>query len=371
MHRTQLKPTCRLFLTGFVVLLTSPLFLPDANGQGCMATRVSPPMLGARDSARYLHQGQWEASLTFRHYEADRHFYDRNQENVPANAPAVVRTVLDASLTRMISDRSSVTVSVPVQWGTFDRSPIPPHTGSKDRASGLGDIAVTFRRWMLDPATHPRQNIRLGLGLKLPTGKKDVETDRLVNTAAPGSPPNLVWRRGPADLAVQPGDGGLGIILGLEGFQQVGTSALLYGELTYLANPRGHNGVNNQWSGAGPYVPNPVSSVPDYFLGRAGVALGEPLGWKGGSLLLGVRIEGQPAKDLIGSNAGFRRPGYTFAVEPGLGHSFGSWSVFVSVPITTYRVRWLSVDEKRAGRTRAVSAAFADYNVLAGVTHRW
>ncbi len=348
-----------------------PLLTPSAFSQGCMATRVSPPMLGAKDSARYLHKGQWEASLTFRHYEADRHFYDQNVERVPANAPAVVRTVLDASLTRMLTDRSSVTASVPVQWGTFDRSPSPPHTGSKDRASGLGDIAVTFRRWMLDPATHSRQNIRLGLGVKLPTGKKDVQTDRRVNIAPAGTPPNLVWRRGPADMAIQPGDGGLGIILGVEAFQQVSTSALLYGELTYLANPRGHNGVNNQWSGAGPYVPNSTSSVPDYFLARTGIAWGEPLGWKGASLLLGLRWEGQPVHDLIGSDEGFRRPGYTMAVEPGIGYGFGSWSMFVSVPITTYRVRWLSVDERRAGRTTAVSAAFADYNLLMGITRRW
>jgi hypothetical protein len=39
--------------------------------------------------------------------------------------------------------------------------------------------------------------------------------------------------------------------------------------------------------------------------------------------------------------------------------------------MTIYRMRWKSVDEIRAGRTSAVSAAFADYNILAGVTHRW
>jgi hypothetical protein len=272
----------------------------------------------------------------------------------------------------MLSPQNSVTLSLPFQTGTFDRSPIPPHTGSADHASGIGDLALTFRRWMFDPQTHPGDNVRLGLGVKFPTGNDEVQTNRLVNTAPSGSPPNLVWKRGPADVAIQPGDGGFGIIMSVEGFHQIsGTNSLLYAEITYLANPRGHNGVNNQWSGAGPYVPDSVTTVPDYFLSRVGVAVGNPLGWSHGSAQLGLRIEGQPVHDLIGSDVGFRRPGYTLAVEPGIAYSLGRTSLFLSVPITIYRMRWKSVDEIRAGRTSAVSAAFADYNILAGVTHRW
>ena len=336
-----------------------------------MATRVSPPMFGVSDSARYMEKGARDFSFAFRHYEASRHFYDHNEENVPANAPRVQRTTYDASATWMLTDRDSVTVSLPFQTGTFDRSPIPPHTGSKDKASGIGDLAVTWRRWIFDPATHPHYNLRLGLGLKLPTGNDEAQTDRYVNVAPAGSPPSFAWRRGPADVAIQPGDGGLGIILSAEGFHELTPKSLLFGEVTYLLNPRGDNGVNNQWSGAGPYVPNSTTSVPDYFLGRMGVALAEPFGWQRASVQLGLRIEGQPPRDLIGSNDGFRRPGYSLSVEPGVAYSFGTWNVFVSVPTTLYRVRWRSVDEKRAGRSNAVSAAFADHNILAGVNRRW
>lgn len=353
--------------TGLLTLAGSSVL-----GQGCMATRVSPPIAGGSEKAQYLQIGEWETAFTFRFYEAHRHFHDNNQENVPANAPRVKRAIYDLSITRMLDPQDSVTLSLPFQNGTFDRSPIPPHTGSADHAQGVGDLALTFRRWMFDPQTHRDDNVRLGLGLKFPTGKADVQTDRLVNTAPAGSPPNLVWKRGPADVAIQPGDGGFGIIMSIEGFHQIpGTSSLLYAELTYLANPRGQNGVNNQWSGAGPYVPDSVTTVPDYFLSRAGLAIGDPLGWRHGSAQLGFRIEGQPVHDLIGSDAGFRRPGYTLAVEPGLAYSFGQTSLFLSVPLTIYRMRWKSVDEIRAGRTSAVSAAFADYNILTGITHRW
>ena len=359
----RLYPIAGLLAIGF---LTS-----DTFGQGCMATRVSPPMLGLNGASRYLGDGHMETSFAFRHYTAERHFYDTNDENVPANAPRVKRTIIDASFIYMFTPRSSASLSIPIQKGEFDRSPIPPYDGSADKASGLGDIALTFRRWMFDPENNTRYNLRLGAGVKFPTGDYDKTTDRLVNVAAPGSPRQMEWRRGPADMAIQPGDGGWGIILSAEGFYQIAGSTMAYGELTYLVNPRGDNGVNNQWSGAGPYVPNTTTSVPDYFLARAGVAIGEPLGWKGGSIQLGFRLEGQPVHDLIGSSDGFRRPGYSLAFEPGLAHTFGKSSVFVSVPITTYRQRWRSVDEQREGRPNAVSAAFADYNILAGYTHRW
>lgn len=366
MHKHTLRRLYPILSVLAIGLLPSSTF-----GQGCMATRVSPPMLGLNSTSRYLGEGHMEASLAFRHYSAERHFYDTNNEIVPANAPRVKRTTLDASLTRMFTARTSATLSIPFQRGKFDRSPIPPFDGSADEASGIGDIALTFRRWMFEPENHTRYNLRLGAGLKFPTGDYDQRTDRLVNIAPPGSPRELAWRRGPADVAIQPGDGGWGFIMGAEGFFQIAESSLVYGEITYIANPRGDNGVNNQWSGAGPYVPNTTTSVPDYFLARAGLAIGEPLGWRGGSVQLGLRIEGQPVHDLFGGDGGFRRPGYTLAFEPGLAHSFGKSSVFVSVPLTVYRQRWRSVDEQRAGRPRAVSAAFADYNILAGYSHRW
>ena len=340
-------------------------------GQGCMATRVSPPMVDVEESSQYLQPGEWETSESFRHYVSHRHFHDYNEEVVPANAPRVMRTIVDTAITRMLTNWLSVTLDIPYQWGSFDRSPIPPHTGSNDKASGLGDLALTFRRWMLDPATHPNGNFSLGLGLKAPTGDYHQETNRLVNTAPPGSTPNLVWMRGPADIAIQPGDGGWGVILGAQGFQQIVGSMMAYGELTYLSNPRGNNGSNNQWSGAGPYVPDPVTSVPDYFLARAGFAYGNPLGWHNGSVQLGMRAEGQPIHDIIGNSSGFRRPGCTISVEPGVAYGFGKWTAFFSLPVTVYRIRWKSVDEERAGRRLAVTAAFADYNFIGGFTRRW
>lgn len=53
----------------------------------------------------------------------------------------------------------------------------------------------------------------------------------------------------------------------------------------------------------GPYVPDSVSSVSDYFLGGVGFTLNEPLGWKSGTALFGLRIEGRPVVHaVIGSS---------------------------------------------------------------------
>jgi hypothetical protein len=358
-------------LTVSAVLFSSFFLSVSAYGQGCMATRVCPPILGWREGHLGLQKGQMELGISYRSYEAERHFYDSNDEVVPAEAPRVVRNILDFSITRGLSDRTSISASLPLQRGEFDRRRIPPGGASVDEASGIGDLAVNVRHWIFDPATHPNSNIRLGIGIKLPTGQEDLQVDRRYNTAPRGQPANYVTGHGPADVAIQPGDGGFGIILGAEGFQALTGRISLYGELTYLVNPRGDNGVNNQWSGAGPYVPNTTTSVPDYFIGRAGLSLADPLGLKGGTGLLGLRIEGQPVHDLVGSDSGFRRPGYSLSIEPGIAFSFSKVSVFLTVPITLYRQRWKSVDEERAGRVNAVSAAFADYNIIAGISHRW
>jgi hypothetical protein len=352
--------------------LLSPLGLAlPAFGQGCMATRVTPPILGGREDGLGLQKGQWEFSTTYRFYEAERHFYDDNKEVVPANAPRVVRNVLDFTLTYALSDRTTISAGLPLQTGRFDRRPIPPYGASVDKAEGIGDLAVVVRHWMFDPETHHKYNVRLGAGVKVPTGSHDVETWRRYNNAPRGAPANYVEGYGPADVAIQPGDGGVGVLLTAEGFYMVGEKTSLYGEFTYLLNPQDTNGTNNQWSGSGPYVPNIDTTIPDYFVGRAGFTFIDPLGWKKGTALLGLRIEGQPVHDVFGSDEGFRRPGYSLSVEPGVAYSFSKVNVFLSVPITIYRQRWLSVDEERAGRTTAVSAAFADYNIIAGMSYRW
>jgi hypothetical protein len=169
----------------------------------------------------------------------------------------------------------------------------------------------------------------------------------------------------------------------VEAFRHVGQRTILFSEGAYILNPKGSNDHNNQMLGPGPYVPNTRTSVPDYFLFRGGLLVSGPLGVKGASTQIGFRLEGQPVRDILGNEDGFRRPGKTLAVEPGLAYGFGKAAIYASVPLTIYRGRPLSVDEEHratenaaksvpaGAKTNAVSAAFADVNVIVGVSVRF
>ena len=67
--------------------------------------------------------------------------------------------------------------------------------------------------WLLDPGTHLRGNIAFGLGVKAPTGSNHVASQFYSANNAP-----VTFE---ANQAVQPGDGGWGIILQTQAFRQL------------------------------------------------------------------------------------------------------------------------------------------------------
>jgi hypothetical protein len=234
----------------------------------------------------------------------------------------------------------------------------PPGPRSRQDADGLGDVTLTPRFWVLDPARHPGGNLQVGLGVKIPTGREDAED---VYPDLFGANP----RRKPVDVSIQPGDGGWGALLDLAAFRDVGP-VRLFASGTYLANPRDTNRTPSiAASLLGPAaVPARirVNSVPDQFLLQGGVAV--PLG-RGFSASLAVRWEGVPPRDLVGGEDGFRRPGYTVAFAPGLSWTTGRTTFSVSVPRTHVRNRLN--DASGAGG----DATFSEYSILAGVTIRF
>ncbi|HEV7501567.1 MAG TPA: transporter, partial [Vicinamibacteria bacterium] len=98
-------------------------------------------------------------------------------------------------------------------------------------------------------------------------------------------------------------------------------------------------------------------------------------GIKGLGLSLSARLEGVPSSDLFGSSAGFRRPGYSIGIEPGLSYSFKKTAFSVSVPWLVRRDRTQSYADKLAtvatGKFVNGDAAFADYIVIAGFSRRF
>ena len=189
-------------------------------------------------------------------------------------------------------------------------------------------------------------------------------------------------REGPVDQSIQPGDGGLGLTLELNGFRQLTSQWSLYGNAYYLINPRGNNGVSTlrgvaiatpptaSQATAIKYTSN-VMSVPDQYLLRGGA------NWtkEALTLSLGGRYECIPTFDLIGDNTGFRRPGTVITAEPGANYMFKKFNVYAYLPVSLFRERNQSYpDILKTLDTKIFSrgdAAFADYSITIGVGYKF
>jgi hypothetical protein len=179
---------------------------------------------------------------------------------------------------------------------------------------------------------HSARNLSLGLGLKIPTGKADA-TDTFVDIKGLNSATK------PVDQSVQPGDGGWGVQVEMQGFTQI-RRMFVFGSANYLLNPRNMNDTASILVNLGlPSTTVPeknVNSVPDQYIVRAGV--GVPLA-KGFGASIAWRMEGVPRYDLIGRSDGFRRPGDERYFEPAITYSRGKSTFQVNVPIGYYRYR--------------------------------
>jgi len=117
--------------------------------------------------------------------------------------------------------------------------------------------------------------------------------------------------------------------------------------------------------------------VPEEYGGSGGDYIGaalimEELARVSGSVSLsfGARIEGVPAYDAIGGSLGFRRPGYTISIEPGISWTGTKNSFSINTPVALYRIRERSAPEIALGAPGG-DAAFADFSILASFTHRF
>jgi hypothetical protein len=336
---------------------------------------MNAPVLGAE--AAFNKAGSWSTALSWRYQKSDRHFTGSHEDTErKAEGSEVINRIhqLELAITRTYSARYSLTVAIPYLMATRSqaiRDPfLPPNQFGNDpvvmrsetQARGVGDITVTPRWWTFDPAKQTNYNIALGLGLKIPTGADNVQDTRRIRdtTASTFALTNVVRT---VDQSIQPGDGGFGLIMDLQGFLRFAQNkAAAYVTGTYLINPGGTNGVATYRSAPG----EEVMSIADQWLYRAG-ATWFPTSRLGFSL--GARWEGIPTHDLIGSSDGFRRPGYAFSIEPGFSYTKGSHTVSLSVPWAHHRNRTRSVPDIENGDHG--DAAFADYVILGGYIRRF
>lgn len=329
-----------------------------------MAARLDAPVLGAQGT--YTGPDRWQVSTSWRYQRSHRHFVGSDeQEQRAEEGSEVVNTIHLAEIGIRYNPSDIWSVSVGIPYLMAERSSpirdanrvVVDRSISQSRA--LGDITLTARRLLWQPATHPRSNVSLGLGVKLPTGKDNVLDSRvrIVN----GQRVTTIETN---DQSIQPGDGGFGLIVDVAAFERIAQSGAVYFSGTYLLNPQNKNGVQT-FRGAG----EEIMSVADQYLYRVGGTYAAS-SWKGFGVGLGARMEGVPVEDLIGRSDGFRRPGYAVSVEPSLSYVRGPNTFSVAVPVAAYRNRERSVPD-RLVPGRHGDAAFADWLLQVGYWRRF
>ncbi|MBK6343924.1 MAG: hypothetical protein IPF41_15435 [Flavobacteriales bacterium] len=352
----QLQCLLQLLLAGTPILL---------HAQGCVAIRSFTSCNPNSFTNSNLVGKGWQVSTSYRYFESHRHF-NGQEEQVHRNEQKTQvfnwSNQLNAAFTYNADKRQGITLVLP--WTYNTRSSLYEHGGrsrQSTRSVGIGDIRVQYNRWLWHPDSAGRGNLMVSAGVKLPTGDframdffYSEGTDTVPNTGA-----NPWGQYQPVDQSIQLGDGGLGFTLEFQAYAKLFGNLFGYLNGFYLLNPMETNGTLTNRS----RVNEMVCSVPDQYMARAG--LNYTVAKKQGlNLFCGGRLEGIPAKDLIGGSAGFRRPGYVISVEPGVDWMRGRHDINVNLPVALVRNRTQSMpDIERSAETGTFvrgDAAFAD-----------
>ncbi|MDQ2867212.1 MAG: hypothetical protein M3R59_02200 [Verrucomicrobiota bacterium] len=332
------------------------------------------PGLGV-GSTSYLPAGHWSVSSTFRYYNSRQDvlgFEPLDHAIVYANTHVYAE---DTAITYAVNRRLNVSLEIPVQYGTRETSiEHNPATGVLHtmRAFGVGNPRITANLSLFDPEKTPDRNVTLGLGVDIPIGQDDLKD---TSYRANGN----VQR--PVDPAIQPADGGWGILVATHAFTNLYFPKLpetkflqntyLYLDAAYLVTPA-ETSSTEAVSGDIPGTPASVryNSLPDQFLIRTGLT--QTLWPKIGlSASAGVRFEGVPKHDVIGDSSGFRLAGNSLSFEPSLTFTRDRQSFSVSVPVAFQRYGSNSVGLERAGHGGPGFDAIADWQLILSYTRQF
>lgn len=354
-----------------IMAMLCVVYNAQAIAQGCVAIRGAG---GATCSitGHLLHPDTtgYSLSINTRYFKSYKHFVgtQEQKQRVAGGTEVINHTFsLDIGLTKTINQRWSAAIYIPVI--SNERSSLYEHANQgryTTSSFGLGDIRMAAYAWIKRPDKMPKFNIQAGIGIKLPTGDYRY-TDRF--TTAIGT---VI---GPVDQSIQLGDGGTGFTVELNSFHRFGKKWNAYGNFYYLINPREQNGVSTARGGTPSATAilytTDVMSVPDQYLIRGG------LNYQSGNWTFsgGLRFECIPAKDLIGGNEGFRRPGEILTVEPGISYMLNKLNLYLYVPTAIMRNRTQSypdqIRSKITGTNYTGDAAFADYSLNIGFSYKF
>lgn len=363
-------------LTAFILISIVQF---KAGAQGCVAIKGSGASCMMQHPDNTTKAG-WQLTTSARYFKSFRHFSgtEENKDRLVQHSEVINHTtIFDLALTRVVNDRWSFMIDVPVinngRSSLYEHGLVNGAYIKKERHSthsfGVGDVRLAAYRWLLDPVKSKKGNIQLGLGIKLPTGDYNYK-DYWYNVG-----PNGTKELRTVDQSIQLGDGGTGITLELNSFYNFKSNFGVYGSFYYLSNPREQNGTRTYRETLTPALANEaIMSVPDQYMARAGFNYSFNH-TQGLSLSAGARLEGIPVHDIIGGSGDFRRPGYIVSVEPGINYTLKTVSLFAAVPVALVRNRTQSVTDKENSITRNTfvrgDAAFADYSINIGASFKF
>jgi len=360
----------------------------NSNAQGCVAIRTvgglntmeHSMMNGMHDmmhdsSAKKMEDPKWDFNISGRYFKSYKHFSGTTENTQRVADGTDVRNfsrTVDLSLVRKLNEKWSIGIDLPLVYN--ERSSLYEHVSSvkgsprySTYSQGIGDIRISAYKWLIAPKEGNKGNLLGGVGIKMPTG--NYKATDVFHTSLTAT------RVGPVDQSIQPGDGGWGLTLELNGFRAINNTWSLYSNAYYLINPQGNNGVSTARGGVAAAsaikYTSDVMSVPDQYLLRAGT------NWTKNALTIsmGARYECVPASDLIGDNTGFRRPGNVLAIEPGANYSYKKLNFYLYTPIAVRRERPQSYpDVLKTNDTKVFSrgdAAFADYSISIGMGYKF
>jgi hypothetical protein len=393
-----------LIIFTFIILSQGSVY-----AQGCVAVRAMGGTNPLSSDGYWLKKGELTVGISYRYFHSWRHFVGKDEKafrqttqggfgadgKERGNAVNIYSHSIDLNLSYALTNRIQFNLSIPYVHN--ERSQVLKiRTGDKviidERAvdqvlvgkrysvyaKGLGDIRFSTNYWLFDQAQSENGNLMLGVGVKLNTGSH-TEKDDAIKLDAEG---NVVKdEQVMMDQAIQPGDGGVGISLEVQGFRKLVGGVFGFASGYYLFNPKESNGSFKSAPKAGLEGYN-VYACPDQYLARVGV-MTAVLKSKALTLSLAGRWEGIPAYDAFGGQVAYRRPGYVVAVESGVSYRHNKHTLALFIPYNFVRNRIQSAADIADQNLQNVSiaepadkvhvqgdAAFADYSINVNYTYR-
>ena len=222
------------------------------QAQGCVAIRTvgglntmeHSMMNGMHEmmhdsSAKKMEAPKWDFNISGRYFKSYKHFNGTDEVTQRVADGTDVRNfsrTVDLSLVRKLNEKWSIGIDLPLVYN--ERTSLYEHVSSvkgsprfSTFSQGIGDIRISAYKWLIAPKAGNKGNLLGGLGIKLPTG--NYKATDVFHTSLTAT------RVGPVDQSIQPGDGGLGFTLELNGFRAINNTWSLYSNAYYLINPQG------------------------------------------------------------------------------------------------------------------------------------